>query len=232
MIIVRQKTFSIQSGGPDQGGSLSRELKSRIARGGIIGGAGGGILGLYPSILVGTENGASTGLKVWGGITAASAIIGAVVDAFGAMGAGGRSRVAKESSMNEFLDYLYNMTATSERDRDYRRGTTEINIQRYVLEDQDPSKYMVNFSFEDGKMVIYLNKPTDKLIANVNDDLESMVRFNRKADYAAKKVGDGFLIFIVLPSIDEAAGIIYNIVEENKIKVNALTEKSLAKIKK
>jgi reverse gyrase len=81
-------------------------------------------------------------------------------------------------------------------------------------------------------MVIYLNKPTDKLIANVNDDLESMVRFNRKADYAAKKVGDGFLIFIVLPSIDEAAGIIYNIVEENKIKVNALTEKSLAKIKK
>ena len=188
MIIVRQKTFSIQSGGPDQGGSLSRELKARIARGGIIGGAGGGILGLYPSIITGSEDGASTGLKMWGGITAGCAILGAVVDAFGAMGANRRSIMAKESSMNEFLDYLYNMTTATEEERVYRRGTTDINIQRYVLEDQDPSKYMVNFSFEDGKMVIYLNKPTDKLIASVNDNLESMIKYNRKADYAARKV--------------------------------------------
>jgi hypothetical protein len=89
----------------------------------------------------------------------------------------------------------------------------------------------VVLTYEDGKLVINLNNPSDKLIRGLNEDLESIVKYNRKADYAAQSVDNGFMVYVICPDIDSAAGIIYNIVAENKIKVNALTEKSFSKIK-
>lgn len=227
---ITQKQYSIQSGGPDKGGSLGRELKARLARGGIVGGAIGGMVGILPAIEIGAEEkSAKWGLGILGGVITTSAIIGSMADAFSALGANKRKAKLEGTTMDNLLDYLTNQMASYIKDTGSE--ATEINVQRYILEDKDPRNFMVNFAFEDKKLIIYLNKPTGKLIDNINDNLEHMIKFNRKSDYAAYPTKDGFMVFVEVPDIDEAAGLIYNIIVENGIKVNALTNRSFDNIK-
>lgn len=224
MIIQRQ--FSIQSGGPDGGaGSLKKELTNRIKVGAIAGGVTGAIGGTITGISTRNNNwgGFKFGAKVAVGTTIAGAIYGALT----ALGANHRRAEAENATMNSLLDYLYGQI--SEWDRKGLRGDLKrsVKVDRYLIEDGDPNKFMVNFAYEDGKLVINLNKPSNAVIETLNDDLEEMVKFNRKADYASNPINNGFMIYAVCPSLDFAAEIIYNIIEEHHLKVNALTEKSL-----
>ena len=228
--MIVQRLFSIQSGGPDVGGSLKRELSARTKAGAIAGGVLGGVYGTFAGLAAGIgDESAATGFKVGGAITAGSAVLGAIVGALTTLGANSRRAKAEGLDMNSLLDYLYNVDNYNSASG--FKAFEDVKIDRYIVEDGDPNKFMVNFGYEDGKLVINLNNPSDKLIRGLNEDLEGMVKFNRKADYAAQSVDNGFMVYVICPDIDSAAGIIYNIVAENKIKVNALTEKSLSKYK-
>lgn len=223
-----QRMFSIQSGQPDQGGSLSRELKAKAGAGAIAGGALGVIPGAYIGLTAAAEG--DNGLKWGAGIVGASAIVCAIAGALTVLGSKRRLSEAIDSDMNSLLDYLYNVDKANAGAG--LKNIKDINLERYIQEDQDPRNYMVSFGYDKGILVINLNKPTDKLIKSMNESLESMIRFNRRADYTSETTKDGFMVYVVVPSIDAAAGLIYNVIAENKIKVNALTTKSLKKTKK
>ena len=220
-----QRMFSIQSGQPDQGGSLSRELKAKTGVGAIAGSA----LGVVPGILAGVTA-QNSGLKIGATVVGASAIVGAIAGALSVLGSKKRLSEAMDSDMNSLLDYLYNIDKvnTNAGFKDIK----DINLERYIQEDQDPRNYMVTFGYDKGILVINLNKPTDRLIKSLNDSLESMIKFNRRADYSSEATKDGFMIYVIVPSMDAAVDLIYNVIAENKIKVNALTMKSLKKTKK
>ena len=216
--------FSIQSGQPDQGGSLSRELKAKVGAGAIAGSA----LGVVSGILAGVTA-RNSGLKIGATVVGASAIVGAIAGALSVLGSKKRLSEAKDTDMNSLLDYLYNTDKvnTNAGFKDIK----DINLERYIQEDQDPRNYMVTFGYDKGILVINLNKPTDRLIKSLNDSLESMIKFNRRADYSSEATKDGFMIYVIVPSMDAAVDLIYNVIAENKIKVNALTMKSLKKTK-
>ena len=99
-----QRMFSIQSGQPDQGGSLSRELKAKIGVGAIAGSA----LGVVPGILAGVTA-QNSGLKIGATVIGASAIIGSIAGALSVLGSKKRLSEAKDTDMNSLLDYLYNI---------------------------------------------------------------------------------------------------------------------------
>ena len=223
-----QRMFSIQSGQPDQGGSLSRELKAKAGAGAIAGGA----LGVVPGIFMGLQASADgdNGLKWGAGMVGACAAAVAIANALTVLGSKKRLSEAIDSDMNSLLDYLYNVDKANASAG--LKNIKDINLERYIQEDQDPRNYMVSFGYDKGILAINLNKPTDKLIKSMNESLESMIKFNRRADYTSETTKDGFMVYVVVPSIDAAAGLIYNVIAENKIKVNALTTKSLKKTKK
>ena len=225
--MIVQRLFSIQSGGPDKGGSLKRELAAKAKDGAIFGGALGSIYGAAFGPLAGLADGAKTGLMVGAGFITGGAILGTIVNSLNALGANKRRAKAEGLNMDKLLDYLYNRDAAMSNFKDME----DIKIERYLTEDGDPNKFTVNFSYEDGKLVIYLNKPSDALLKNLNEDLEDIIKHNRKADYAANSVKNGYMVYVICPDIDSAARIIYDVACENRINVNALTEKSLSKAK-
>jgi len=217
--MIIQRHFSIQSGGPDSGaGSLKKELANRIKVGAI----GGGVLGAIGGTIAGISS-RNNGFKLGVGVAVGATIAGAIYGALTALGANHRRAEAEDATMNSLLDYFYGQT--SEWDREGITGKYDVKVDRYIIEDGDPNKFMVNFAYEDGKLVINLNKPSNAVIDSINDDLEEMVKFNRKADYASSQVNNGYMVYVICPSLDFAARIIYDVIAEHHLKVNAITKK-------
>ena len=120
----------------------------------------GGITGILSGISVAAIGGAKEGLKVEGIVTAGGAIAGAIAGALSALGANSRRAKAAGLDMNTLLDYLYNK-ADFHKAQSYSPKDTR--PERYIIEDGDPNKFMVNFAYEDGKLVINLKNQVIKL---------------------------------------------------------------------
>ena len=227
------KRFSIQSGAPNTPGSLSRELKNKAGVGAII----GGTMGSLPGIAVGTgvahELGGKAGTIAGLSLFAGSAAFGAIAGMLTALGANKRRAKATKVNMNYVLDRLDMMTK-DQQSAIYNTGNSvgqvtvnKINIWRYVVTDEDPSKYVATFAYEDGVMIILLKSPSNSVLYSLNSSLENMIRFNRKADYTAEEVDNGYVVKAICPDVDSAGRLISNLIYETRTKVNCLTDKKL-----
>lgn len=223
--MYRIKRFSIQSGAPNTPGSLSRELKNKA----VVGAIGGGIIGILPGVGTGnvtafnkgTAAGIKTGLGIFAGITA----IGAIAGMLTALGADRRRAKATKVNMTYVLDKLDILYKDS-----VDTGNViinRINIWRYIVTDEDPSKYVATFAYEDGVMIILLKSPSNPVLSSLNSSLENMIRFNRKADYVAEETEDGYVVKVICPNVDAACSIIAELIYETRTKVNCLTDKKL-----
>ena len=227
MIIFRQKTYSIQSGKPDKGGSIWRELGRSAAVGAIGGAAIGAAAGIPSGIFVGENEGAKNGALVGLGITAAGAAILAGLCSLSVLGAEGRAKKAARMNMNQVLDILYDIAYAPNRSVRIIK-----DIRRYVVENGDPSKYTVTFAINNGKGLIYLNNPEKPIIEWFNEELENLIANNRYADYAATKVKNGYMIELVLPHVNTLSGLIYNFIYEfgDDYKVSCITDGVMDKV--
>lgn len=222
---ILQRCYSIQSGKPDHAtGSLSQELKNRAKIGAIGGGIVGGIAGTISGICA-NKMSTKERLAVAGGVTASVALVGVISNCLGALGADYRRAKAARLTMDAILDILYD--TVRENDIAVQDNFTGFNIARYIKEDADPEKFMVTFAFEDGKGVIYLNKPTSPVLEHFNNELEEMIKFNRKADYAATKTKNGYIVEFICPNIDTVSDFIYDFIQEFELPVCCLTTKTL-----
>lgn len=222
---ILQRCYSIQSGKPDHAtGSLSQELKNRAKIGAIGGGVLGGIAGSLAGI-VADKKSTKERLALAGGVTAGFALVGVIGNCLGALGADYRRAKASKLTMDTILDILYD--TVRKNDIAVKDNSTGFNIARYIKEDADPEKFMVTFAFEDGKGVIYLNKPTSPVLEFFNDELEDMIKFNRKADYAATKTKDGYIVEFICPNSDTVSDFIYDFISEFELPVCCLTTKTL-----
>lgn len=228
-LVLKRKNYSIQTGRPDKGGSLGRELKTRAAVGAVTGGVIGAIASPLAAIGSAVTGGGAKGAALCGiGTIGASMIVTTIINCLGALGADRRRAKASRSNMDEILNIL-NKNLLEAATGGY---IDDVNVSRYIREDADPRQFMATFAFEDGKGVIYLNKPSTAVLSSLNDSLESMISVNRYADYVSTTIKDGYLVEVVCPSIDDFGGLIYDVIVDCKIPVCCLTNKSLDCIRK
>lgn len=218
--MIVQRLYSIQSGGPQQAGSLKQEISARAKAGA----AAGGILGSIGGLLtVANGESVSTGL----GIAAGSAILGAIATSLTALGANSRRAKAQKQTTNDVVDALLVWDEAGFAVDENTGDIIVADLKRYIVEDKDPRNFMMSFGFEDGKLVMALNKPSDKLIEVLNKSLDTMVKWNRKADYASEEVNNGYLVYVTCPDTETAIRIIYDVICLLKIKINAFTFKAI-----
>ena len=219
-MLLKKKFYSIQSGHPEKGGSLGRELANRGKIGAVVGGVMGGLISI-PALADGKG-------KLALGITGASAAVLSICSCLTALGATGRAKSAARMSMDDILDRLYEGAYATD---DKGERISDINPRRYIVENGDPRNFMATFAFEDGKGVIWLNKPTNPLLTTLNDTLEEIISYNRLADYVAQPTKEGYCVEVICPDGDSFAGIIYNVISDLQIKISVLTDKTIDRAK-
>ena len=216
------KRFSIQSGAPNKPGSLSRELKNRAGLGAAVGGLIGTPAGLIGGLNIATEFGGKTGAMAGLGILAGSAAFMTIAGMLTALGADRRRARATKVDMTNLLDKLDESTSQAQRE-----GYASINIWRYIVTDEDPSKHMISMAYEDGCLIIVLNNPSQNVLSSFNRVLESMVATNRKADYVAEETENGYVVKAICPNVDAVGTIINYMIMNERVKINCLTDKKL-----
>ena len=229
MLIKRQALFSLQSGHPDKGGSLWREVGNRAKTGAKIGGFLGTVFGGLLSVQTLIEGAKASDAIKWGlGLGAAAAGIITGVCALTAVGAKGRLTKARNSNMDKILDILYTGAYMSD---DTGERISNVPVRRLIIEDGDPTRFVATFAFENGKGVVWLNKPGDPIISWFNKELEDIIAYNRYADYVATKTKEGYVIEIVLPNEESFAGLIYNFLATFEQNISCITRKTLDVVK-
>lgn len=216
------KRFSIQSGAPNKPGSLSRELKNRAGLGAAVGGLIGVPAGLIGGLNVATEFGGKTGALAGLSILAGTAAFMTIAGMLTALGADRRRAKATKVDMTHLLDRLDEMTSQNQRE-----GYSKINIWRYIVTDEDPSKHMISIAYEDGCLIIVLNNPSQNVLSSFNRVLESMVATNRKADYVAEETENGYVVKAICPNVDAVGNILQYMIQNERVKINCLTDKKL-----
>jgi hypothetical protein len=216
-----QKKFSLESGEPNQKGSLGRELKAKAKVGAIKGSITGGSLGLTVGSTLGM---ALRDLKLTGLVSLAGLGIGTLVGILSKMsesiGAEGRKNRVQGVGMNEVLDFLED-SITAENNQGYGiRGRNLVS--RYLSLDGDPKNFDLSIALKDGIGIMSVKKG---VAGNVESELESMVENNRLADYKSKSLKDGYLVQLFVPSVKALANFIYNLAYRHHIRINIITQK-------
>lgn len=231
--VLRRKTFGIREGHPDRVGSAGREFWEKFkGLGGHVMAPATGFVGAVAGASNGT--GALSGALTFGGIVLAADLL---ASGLLMMGADSRRSRASRSNMSQILYTLFNnyqpktdyVGYTGRSGVSYNSAVVsgDANLHRIIKEDEDPAKFGVTFAFEDGKGVIYLNKPGDSTIHLMDELLDTMIKKNRRASYAAKQVkGGSYLVLVDCASIDSYATLIYETAKAIG-KVNCLTDKKL-----
>ena len=225
MIILRQQLYSLESGGPDKPGSLLRELGNKARAGAIV----GGVLGAGTTAVAALNSALAGGnvkemTKIGAVATGILASTGAIIGGLMSLGAEGRLERAAGVSMDRIID-----KAIASSRRGNSQDYTNVITERYIVENGDPNKFPITMAMKDGQGIIVLNKPDEELIEYLDDELEQMVRFNRKADYTSVKSKTGYEIYLTCPNIDTMSGIIFDLVSDLEIKINCITDKTVNK---
>ena len=232
MNLIRQKSFTIQEGGPKKKASFLRELGAKTALSSLI--------GLFPSTLIGATvgfragsdlNSAKEGLK-WSALSFCSieafAALWGALDAVFTRAGYHRRNAEKVVDTNEFIDLVYKQSTRDDKDLDTENSAT---LHRYINENKDPKQFMINAAFAYGYCLILLNKPSSTVLEGFNEHLESMVQFNREADYAAQPSRDGFVVLVRAPRIEDVAHMFVDIISECHVPVNFISSKKLEQYK-
>ena len=216
-----QKKFSLESGEPNQKGSLTRELKAKAKVGAVKGSIAGGALGLTVGSTLGMvmRDLKITGLVSLAGLSAGT-LIGILSKMSEAVGAEKRKSRVESVGMNEVLDFLEDSIA-SENNQGYGiRGRNLVS--RYLSLDGNPKNFDLSIALKDGIGIMTVRKGA---AGNVESELENMVENNRLADYKSKPLKDGYLVELIVPSVKALANFIYNLAYGHHLRMNIITQK-------
>ena len=232
MNLIRQKSFTIQEGGPKKKASFLRELGAKTVMSSLFGLLPSSILGLFYGVNSGiSSDSAKEGLKCGAicfcSLEALAALWGAL-DAVFTRAGHHRKNAEKVVDTNEFIDLVYKQATRDDKDLDTENSTV---LHRYINENKDPKQFMINVAFAHGYCLILLNKPSSTVLDGFNEHLESMVQFNREADYAAQPNRDGFVVLVRAPRIEDVAHMFVDIISECHVPVNFISSKKLEQYK-
>lgn len=216
-----QKKFSLESGEPNQKGSLSRELKSKAKVGAVKGSIAGGTLGFTVGSTLGMV---LRDLRITGTVSLAGLGVGTLLGILSKMtesiGAEGRMNRAKSVGMNEVLDFLEDSIA-SENNKGYGIKGKNL-VSRYLSLDGNPKNFDLSIALKDGTGIMTVKK---SVAGNVEAELEKMVEGNRLATYKSKSLKDGYLVQLEVPSVKALANFIYNLAYLHHLRLNIITQR-------
>ena len=196
-----------------------RELAIKSKKGAIAGGVLGGIVSIVPSTNMG-EPGRATAVVASG--VGLGAIIGAIGNSIDSIWSKGRIEdFQKNVSMDAVLDDIVDISS----------GAGKVSIKRYLVEDQDPRKFEITAAIKDGQGIIILNDPKTETIDLIYEELEDIVAENRFADYTSIKTKSGYEVYLKA-SKDDFCGLLYDLTDTLKIKVNCITDETIKKYTK
>lgn len=191
--------YSIQSGKPRKSAGLFGEFKKKSVRYAPIGaliGAGYGVISEDDGVVKSSIKGAGIGILLAALDTALSYF---------------RRKEVRSSSADDVISRM--------------RSKFPITPNDYTV-NSDPYSSKVSVAISGGIMVMYLNNLTDTELLSISDNLDEAAAESRYADYKSEKTDKGYLVTVVLPSIDNVCDILVDIINNLGIKINIVSKVS------
>lgn len=198
--MIKFKRFSIQSGRPTKSanlfGEFGRKAKKYVPVGAAVG-AGYGLIDEEDGVVKNAIKGAAIGLMIAALDTALSYF---------------KRRDIKKATANEIISKL--------------RSKAPITPNDYTV-NSDPYSSRISVAMAGGAMVLWINDLNNQQITVISDLLDEECRTNRYADYKSEPMtSGGYLVTILLSSMDNACELLTCIINELGVKVNIVSELS------
>lgn len=195
--MIKFKRFSIQSGKPEKSTGLLGEFSKKARKYVPVGaaiGAGYGMIDEEDGVIKNAIKGAAIGVMIAALDTALSYF---------------RRRDVKKATANEIISKL--------------RTKAPITPNDYTV-NSDPYSSKISVAMGGGAMVMWLNDLTESQVTSLSTILDNECHTNRYADYKSERMTKGYLVTILLSSMDNACEVLACMINELGIKINIVSE--------
>lgn len=197
--MIKFKRFSIQSGKPGKSAGLLGEFGRKAKKYVPVGaaiGAGYGMIDEEDGVVKNAIKGAAIGVMIAALDTALSYF---------------KRRDIKKATANEIISKL--------------RTKAPITPNDYTV-NSDPYSSKLSVAMGGGAMVMWINDLTPQQINIISEVLDEECRTNRYADYKSEPMTNGYLVTVLLSSMDNACEVLACMINELGIKINIVSELS------